>query len=141
MLVETDGKLLEESKQRSIDVVAGTQSLMVIVILALACVVAFASRLFAVIRFESIIHEFDPWYGDGGVRLKGRAGINTAKRVAVLVESQSSMVQVQLSCHIPYGDERVLSLPELVRQASVVSIGTHCWRDGKSPCFGGKEGG
>ncbi|KAL5510340.1 hypothetical protein EMCRGX_G005869 [Ephydatia muelleri] len=62
MLVKTDGKLLEESKQRSIDVVAGTQSLMVIVILALACVVAFASRLFAVIRFESIIHEFDPWF-------------------------------------------------------------------------------
>ena len=22
----------------------------------------FASRLFAVIRFESIIHEFDPWF-------------------------------------------------------------------------------
>ncbi|KAL5510355.1 hypothetical protein EMCRGX_G005885 [Ephydatia muelleri] len=57
--VKTDGKLLEESKQRSIDVVAGTQSLMVIVIL---CVVAFASRLFADIRFESIIHEFDPWF-------------------------------------------------------------------------------
>ena len=36
MFVKTDGKLLEESKQRSIDVVAGTQSLMVIVILALA---------------------------------------------------------------------------------------------------------
>eukprot|EP00731_Ephydatia_muelleri_P014009 Em0007g1319a len=57
--VKTDGKLLKESKQRSIDVVAGTQSLMVIVIL---CVVAFASRLFADIRFESIIHEFDPWF-------------------------------------------------------------------------------
>ena len=139
MLVKTDGKLLEESKQRSIDVVAGTQSLMVIVILALACVVAFASRLFAVIRFESIIHEFDPWYGDGGVRWEGRAGIDTANLVAVLVES--SMVQVQLSCHTPYGDERVLSLPELVRQTSVVSFGTHCWRDGKSPSFGGREGG
>ncbi|KAL5510352.1 hypothetical protein EMCRGX_G005882 [Ephydatia muelleri] len=37
MLVKTDGKLLEESKQRSINVVA-------------------------VIRFESIIHEFDPWF-------------------------------------------------------------------------------
>ena len=29
---------------------------------ALACVAGFASRLFAVIRFESIIHEFDPWF-------------------------------------------------------------------------------
>ena len=73
------------------------------------------------------------------MRWEGRAGINTANLVAVLVES--SMVQVQLSCHTPYGDERVLSLPELVRQASVVSFGTHCWRDGKLPCFGGKEGG
>ena len=55
------GKLLEESKQRSIDVVTGTQSLLTVVILGLACMVAFSSRLFAVIRFESIIHEFDPW--------------------------------------------------------------------------------
>ncbi len=56
------GQLLEESKQRSIDVVTGTQSLLTVVILVLACIVAFSSRLFAVIRFESIIHEFDPWY-------------------------------------------------------------------------------
>lgn len=56
-----NGKLLEESKQRSMDVIAGTQSLLTIIILALACMVAFSSRLFAVIRFESIIHEFDPW--------------------------------------------------------------------------------
>lgn len=55
------GKLLEESKQRNIDVITGTQSLLTVVILALACLVAFSSRLFAVIRFESIIHEFDPW--------------------------------------------------------------------------------
>ena len=56
-----NGKLLEESKQRSMDVIAGTQSLLTVIILALACIVAFSSRLFAVIRFESIIHEFDPW--------------------------------------------------------------------------------
>lgn len=54
-------KLLEESKQRSLDVIAGAQSLLIVVILGLACIVAFSSRLFAVIRFESIIHEFDPW--------------------------------------------------------------------------------
>uniref|UniRef100_H2ZLL1 Dolichyl-diphosphooligosaccharide--protein glycosyltransferase subunit STT3B n=1 Tax=Ciona savignyi TaxID=51511 RepID=H2ZLL1_CIOSA len=30
--------------------------------LRLCCLIAFASRLFAVIRFESIIHEFDPWF-------------------------------------------------------------------------------
>lgn len=51
-------------EQRSLDYIAGTQSLLTAIILVLACIVAFSSRLFAVIRFESIIHEFDPWYGD-----------------------------------------------------------------------------
>ena len=50
-------------EQRSLDYIAGTQSLLTAIILVLACIVAFSSRLFAVIRFESIIHEFDPWYG------------------------------------------------------------------------------
>lgn len=59
--VQAKAKLLEESKQRSLDVIAGTQSLLIVVILVLACIVAFSTRLFAVIRFESIIHEFDPW--------------------------------------------------------------------------------
>ena len=40
---------------------AGSKSLIVFVVLALAWCVGFASRLFAVIRFESIIHEYDPW--------------------------------------------------------------------------------
>ena len=40
----------------------GYKSLLTFTILALACIAGFASRLFAVIRFESIIHEFDPWY-------------------------------------------------------------------------------
>lgn len=53
--------LLEESKQRSKDVIAGARSLLVVTVLGMACIVAFSSRLFAVIRFESIIHEFDPW--------------------------------------------------------------------------------
>lgn len=39
----------------------GITSLLTFVILVLAWIVGFASRLFAVIRFESIIHEFDPW--------------------------------------------------------------------------------
>ena len=37
------------------------QSLLTFCILSLAWLVGFSSRLFAVIRFESIIHEFDPW--------------------------------------------------------------------------------
>jgi len=39
----------------------GALSLLAVVILAAAYLVAFCARLFAVIRFESIIHEFDPW--------------------------------------------------------------------------------
>lgn len=42
---------------------AGCQSLLSFSILLLACVCGFSSRLFAVIRFESLIHEFDPWWG------------------------------------------------------------------------------
>lgn len=40
----------------------GSESLLRVIILGLAWLTGFASRLFAVIRFESIIHEFDPWY-------------------------------------------------------------------------------
>lgn len=40
---------------------AGLNSLITFTVLLLAWVSGFASRLFAVIRFESIIHEFDPW--------------------------------------------------------------------------------
>ena len=40
----------------------GWQSLIIFAVLALAWIAGFSSRLFAVIRFESIIHEFDPWY-------------------------------------------------------------------------------
>ncbi|XP_065220045.1 dolichyl-diphosphooligosaccharide--protein glycosyltransferase subunit STT3B [Planococcus citri] len=45
-----------------IDNSAGWRKLIIFVILALAWVAGFSSRLFAVIRFESIIHEFDPWF-------------------------------------------------------------------------------
>lgn len=40
----------------------GFPTLLVFVILGLAWLVGFASRLFAIVRFESIIHEFDPWF-------------------------------------------------------------------------------
>uniref|UniRef100_A0A914EFL4 dolichyl-diphosphooligosaccharide--protein glycotransferase n=1 Tax=Acrobeloides nanus TaxID=290746 RepID=A0A914EFL4_9BILA len=40
----------------------GWTSLLTFVVLALAWFVGFASRLFAIVRFESIIHEFDPWF-------------------------------------------------------------------------------
>lgn len=37
------------------------ESLLQVVILALSAIVAFSIRLFAVIRYESVIHEFDPY--------------------------------------------------------------------------------
>uniref|UniRef100_A0A915BMQ0 dolichyl-diphosphooligosaccharide--protein glycotransferase n=3 Tax=Parascaris univalens TaxID=6257 RepID=A0A915BMQ0_PARUN len=40
----------------------GVTSLLTFIILVLAWLVGFASRLFAIVRFESIIHEFDPWF-------------------------------------------------------------------------------
>lgn len=58
---KTKGDLLEETQKRNLDFLAGAQSLLTVVVLALCCVISFSSRLFAVIRFESIIHEFDPW--------------------------------------------------------------------------------
>ncbi|KAI9761926.1 MAG: oligosaccharyl transferase stt3 subunit [Chaenotheca gracillima] len=41
---------------------AKTRSLLRIIILCSIAAAAVASRLFSVIRFESIIHEFDPWF-------------------------------------------------------------------------------
>ncbi|CAG8463541.1 92_t:CDS:2 [Diversispora eburnea] len=37
-------------------------ALLKVVILGLIAAVALASRLFSIIRFESVIHEFDPWF-------------------------------------------------------------------------------
>lgn len=41
---------------------AGYSSLITFAVLLIAWISGFSSRLFAVIRFESIIHEFDPWF-------------------------------------------------------------------------------
>ena len=50
-----------KQQQKMIDFLDGAQSLITVVVLCLCCLAAFSIRLFAVIRFESIIHEFDPW--------------------------------------------------------------------------------
>ena len=39
----------------------GVKTLLVFVILSCICITGFMVRLFSVIRYESIIHEFDPW--------------------------------------------------------------------------------
>ncbi|KIM90271.1 glycosyltransferase family 66 protein [Piloderma croceum F 1598] len=54
--------------------VANTASLLRIVALALISGAAIASRLFAVINFESIIHEFDPWFNYRATRVLASKG-------------------------------------------------------------------
>lgn len=48
---------------------ASQEVLLRIGILALICVLAFSTRLFAVVRFESVIHEYDPWFNYRSARL------------------------------------------------------------------------
>jgi len=55
-------EVLKESAQILQMNTVGYTSLLTFVILALAWFVGFASRLFAIVRFDSIIHEFDPWF-------------------------------------------------------------------------------
>jgi dolichyl-diphosphooligosaccharide--protein glycosyltransferase len=52
----------KQVKSSTLTNAAGLNSLITFTVLLLAWISGFASRLFAVIRFESIIHEFDPWY-------------------------------------------------------------------------------
>ncbi len=42
--------------------VTGVKTLLLVTALACVCLTGFMTRLFSVIRYESIIHEFDPWY-------------------------------------------------------------------------------
>lgn len=46
-----------------------------IIILALICLIAFLIRIFSVIRFESVIHEFDPWFNYRTTRYLAEAGL------------------------------------------------------------------
>jgi len=55
-------KVRRQSKSGRNQVVKSVPALLTFAILFLAWISGFASRLFAVIRFESIIHEFDPWF-------------------------------------------------------------------------------
>ncbi|KAJ7643295.1 oligosaccharyl transferase STT3 subunit [Mycena polygramma] len=54
--------------------VTNTASLLKIVALSLISGAAIASRLFAVINFESIIHEFDPWFNYRATRVLAAKG-------------------------------------------------------------------
>ncbi|XP_020285665.1 dolichyl-diphosphooligosaccharide--protein glycosyltransferase subunit STT3B isoform X2 [Pseudomyrmex gracilis] len=52
----------KQMKTSTLTNAAGLSSLITFTVLLLAWISGFAARLFAVIRFESIIHEFDPWF-------------------------------------------------------------------------------
>ncbi|KAH9851849.1 oligosaccharyl transferase STT3 subunit [Lenzites betulinus] len=54
--------------------VANTSSLLRIIALSLISGAAIASRLFAVINFESIIHEFDPWFNYRATKVLAEKG-------------------------------------------------------------------
>ncbi|CAE6442426.1 unnamed protein product [Rhizoctonia solani] len=56
------------------EAVSNTASLLRIVILVFISGAAIASRLFAVINFESIIHEFDPWFNYRATRVLAKDG-------------------------------------------------------------------
>lgn len=51
----------KNSNQNLLMQTIGWQILLRVTVLSLAWLAGFSARLFAVIRFESIIHEFDPW--------------------------------------------------------------------------------
>lgn len=46
-----------------------------IVILAMIAILAFAVRVFSVIRFESVIHEFDPWFNFRTTKYLAQEGV------------------------------------------------------------------
>ncbi|KAJ1660980.1 oligosaccharyl transferase stt3 subunit, partial [Dispira simplex] len=56
----------------------GIQNLLVLLrvsVLLLIAIIAFSSRLFSVIRFESIIHEFDPWFNYRSTQFMVKEGL------------------------------------------------------------------
>ncbi|VDD92803.1 unnamed protein product [Enterobius vermicularis] len=50
------------------------ETILKMLVLCLACIVAFSSRLFAVVRFESLIHEFDPYFNYRTTRFLAEEG-------------------------------------------------------------------
>ncbi|KAI0766040.1 oligosaccharyl transferase STT3 subunit [Irpex lacteus] len=70
----TTNKAYSLPSNLSPETVANTSSLLRIISLALISGAAIASRLFAVVNFESIIHEFDPWFNYRATRVLASQG-------------------------------------------------------------------
>ena len=61
ILIRSESKTLKMPAVAGMDRL-GISTLLTLIILLGVSMLGFFSRLFAVIRFESIIHEFDPWF-------------------------------------------------------------------------------
>jgi dolichyl-diphosphooligosaccharide--protein glycosyltransferase len=60
--INSNQRLSNASSTSSLLSPTGITSLITFIVLSCAYISGFMSRLFSVIRFESIIHEFDPWF-------------------------------------------------------------------------------
>lgn len=60
----SSGKVKQQQEQPALGLFnpTGVKTLLVFASLAFVYITGFMSRLFSVIRYESIIHEFDPWF-------------------------------------------------------------------------------
>ncbi|ORX62087.1 STT3 subunit of Oligosaccharyl transferase [Hesseltinella vesiculosa] len=55
--------------------VSSQKTLLKVTILSLIAIAAFASRLFSIVRYESVIHEFDPWFNYRATKMLVKDGI------------------------------------------------------------------
>lgn len=92
-------------------------------ILILIALVAISSRLFSIIRFESVIHEFDPWFNYRTTQRMGLQGCCSEQELQ-LDRRLTTCFFYQLRS----GQEWLLRLLELVRREVVVPPWTRRWR-------------
>lgn len=55
----------------SVQDLSGIPTILKFSILGLICLLSFAIRLFAVVRYESVIHEFDPYFNFRTTKVRG----------------------------------------------------------------------
>lgn len=59
---KTNGDIQPTDSSTGLLNLTGVKTLLLVTALTCVCITGFMTRLFSVIRYESIIHEFDPWY-------------------------------------------------------------------------------
>lgn len=63
-------------------------------ILVLICLVSFSIRLFSVLRYESIIHEFDPWFNFRSTRYVEVLVLSVVIQCIIIVLSSSGFLDL-----------------------------------------------